>query len=365
MRLIYDRYLFKSLIYQLLMWSFFATVLFLLGIFLEKLDDFMMYKATSPQILFYLFEQFPYWLWRSLPLAFLGSSLSILDRANRTGELVALESLGCSPFKIYRSLMLGALILAGVGLLVFENKAPLAYRAGRQYLKTNIAKDFSELKDFENFIAKGSEGRYFVFGSLHLKEGSFSNFWLDEWEGLTHKREIFSTGGRYDEARALWLFENASVVTYGVSRDLNLAQPSDLKVFDNLQIRLSDTLSSLMPKSQRLEEMTLDELKEAAINLQQRGITQRKLIAEHESRRLGPLSFIVLLLVAMTVVTKLPEKHFKGNMLLFGITIVVGIFYWFCVGLTKTLATHGLISSAVGAWSPHILLSLVALSLRK
>lgn len=365
MKYIYDRYLFKSLVYQFLLWSFFATILFLLGIFLEKLDDFMMYKAKAPQILIYLLKQSPYWLWRSLPLAFLGSSLAILERANRTGELVALESLGCSPFKIYRSLMLGAAILAALGFLGFENKAPLAYRAGRQYLKTNIAKDFSELKDFENFIAKGSEGRYFVFGSLHLKEGSFSNFWLDEWDGLTHKREIFATSGRYDAARALWLFQNASDVTYGVSSAQTLTQPSALKVYDNLELRLKDTLESLMPKSQRLEEMTLDELKEASVNLKQRGITQRKLVAEYDSRQSSPLSFIVLLLVATAVVTKLPEKHFKGNMLLFGITIVVGIFYWFCVGLTKTLATHGLISSAVGAWSPHILLGSLAVLLKR
>ncbi|GEM_PF-3830787 len=373
-KVIYDRYLLKTLLGQLLLWLLFTAMIFLLGIFLERLDDMMMYKATSRQTLLYLWYQLPYWLWRAAPLAFLGASLTILERAHRDNELVALGCLGFSPLRIYAPLLIVALIFSLLGGLFFENSSPIFYAKSKEYFRTVIAKEPAAPRDIANFIAKGREGRYFVFGLLHLSpedhaDGALGNksypvqfekFWLDEWDGLTHIREIFASKGRYDPKDGVWILEGAAERSFSPSTLGQSTPEVTTKIYEELSLKLSESPQSLLPNSHRPEEMTLDQIQELTANYKQRGITQRALLAEYDARRSSPFSFLVLCLIATTVVSRVPQKLFKGKLLLFGITIIVGVIYWFFVGLAKTFAIHGIMSSKAAAWSVHLLLAFLA-----
>lgn len=344
-RFLYDRQLLKNLLLQLSLWTGFFTVLFILSVFLEKADTFLEQRTSADLIAKYLLRQLPFWIWKSGPLAFLGASLATLDQANRTGELTALESLGISRWRIYLPVFAVSITLTLAGSLGLESQAPLSYREARIFFKTEIEhKKFKHLEPLSNFFVKGGQNRYYAFGHYLPEENRFEDFWLEEWEENKKIRQVFAKRGYYNSRNHLWHLEEAAERGYYPQETLKLLETMKLP---------ADHPSTLLPTVWRIEEMTLPEIKNAArINLE-RGMARKNLLAEYYHRISWPLSFIVLALAAVAVLGLFPKTMFQGKLLLFGITLVTGLAYWFLVNLSKTLASHGILPVLWAAWSPH------------
>ncbi|MBI4063402.1 MAG: LptF/LptG family permease [Elusimicrobia bacterium] len=349
---LYDRYLAKSLLHQFLVWSAFFAILFTLSVFLEKLDILLNHDAGAGSVLAYLGRQLPFWIWRGAPIAFLGASLTVLDDAHRSGEFVALESLGISTLRLQGPILGFAAALTLAGSLGIDSYAPIFYRQARTYLKTDIQKKAKLGGPLRNFVAKGRESRYFTFGLLDPAGVRFENLWIDEWRDGRHIGEIFAKRGHHDEKRGLWILETAAKRSYPSGGE---ETEVSTQLLDHLTLELKETPKNLLPSSWRPEEMTLSELNENLKILKDRGMAHRSLAAEYHSRLTASIAFIIMALTATTVLTALPRKIFKGKLVLFGITIVVGLVYWFMVSLTKTLATHGLIRPDLASWGPHLI----------
>ncbi|MBI2069070.1 MAG: LptF/LptG family permease [Elusimicrobia bacterium] len=354
-RFLYDRHLMKELVFQFTLWCGFFTILFVLSVFLEKLDVFMNHKATIGAIGAYFGWQLPFWIWKAAPLAFLGSSLTVLDDAHRTGELTALEGLGIRPARIYLPLIAAALLLNLAGLCGVESRAPVFYRQAKDYLKTVIQKKNKPSGPLENFVAKGREGRYFAFASFDPKDESFRDFWLDEWDGQRHVREVFAKRGRFDGKRLLWMLEEVAEHAYAPGQ-IDDTQPGAVttNITSRRILQLDETPGDLLPWAWSPDMMTVPELTENLKIMQQRGLAHRNLLTEYHARWAWPSSFLIMVILAITVLNVLPRKIFKGKLVLFGITIVLGLAYWFVLNLSKTLAGHGLIHPLLAAWGPHL-----------
>lgn len=370
-RFIYDRYMLKKLLIQFAVWALFFTLLFLLSVFLEKLDIFIKHKACAGSIFIYLGWQAPFWLWKAAPLAFLGAVLTVLDDLARSGELTALEGTGLAPARIYMPIFTLAGLLAAFGLFGFEGKAPYYYRQAKAYLKRSIQKKPEKtMKPIENLVAKGRHGRYYVFGEVNPKTQAFKDLWLDEWDAspsgpIRHLREIFAKNGSYKEDVQLWLLEEVAIRRYGGWDSSGKPTVTDFEVKPKLTLSLPENLRSLMPSSWRLDEMTLSELGANIGFNADRGIAYRSLAAERQGRLAWPVSFFVLGLTATGMLTLLPRKLWHGKLLLFGITIVIGLLYWFLVNLSKTLAAHGIMAPGWAAWGPHLVLILLVWAAKK
>ncbi|MBI4667932.1 MAG: LptF/LptG family permease [Elusimicrobia bacterium] len=353
---LYDRFLLKELILQMILWSSFFTVLFILSVFLEKLDGFISNKAAPLSVLIYLGKQAPFWIWKASPLAFLGASLAVLDNANRAGELTALESLGMAPSRIYAPIFALSIFLTLLGEAGLESGAPRFYRESKIYLRTAIYKRVKRQGPIQNFSAKGGQGRYFAFGLLNPEKKDFKNFWMDEWDGQAHRREIFAKQGYYDDLRGLWVLEQAAERTFldtSLGLENRALEKAATRVVPRLLLNIADTPQSLLPAAWKTDEMTMPEIKENLAILRQRGIAHRNLLTEYHCRLAWPVSFLIMAIAASTVLRAMPKKIFKGKLVLFGITIVVGLAYWFSVNLSKTLASHGLVEPVWAAWAPH------------
>lgn len=351
--LIYDRLLMRGLALAFVLWSVFFGILFCTSTFLDRLDIFIDNQATARQVAAYLLWQLPFWLWRSAPLAFLGACLTVLDNASRAGELTALESMGRSRRRIAAPLFLTGLFLGLLGFARFESQAPSFYRFARDYLNENIRKRKPEAVPLFNFVAKASEGRYFAFSELRPEEGRFSGFWLDEWNGPSRAREIFAQSGHYDRTRKAWVLNEVSERVYSVgSSDFN-PQGVNISVYPQRVLEVPETPESLLPLTLYPEEMTLKEIQSRLNLLRERGLAHRNFLSEWHHRRAMNISFLLMALAAVTVVFMMPKKLFKGKLVLFGITVVIGLAYWFSLNLFKTLSTHGVFNPVWAAWAPH------------
>ncbi|MFC1520884.1 LptF/LptG family permease [Elusimicrobiota bacterium] len=348
LRYIYDFFLLKRLISSFLLWWLFFSFLFLLAVFLDKLDTIMSYQTSVSTTFEYLIVQLPYWLWRSAPLAFLGSALATLHDVRRAGELLALESLGIRPARTYLPILMFAMLCFAAGELGVESSSSVFLRRAREVLEVKIKGREPYLnRVIENLVAKASSGRYFVFGELDLKTKTFSNFWMDEWDGSTHVREIFAKSGRYDQKSGSWTLKDVAERKY---RGDNV----DVSLKDAVNLDFPEAPEDLVPSSWRLEEMTIKDLDDTRKVLESRGIAARKFTVEYQARLAWPLAFIVFGFVAIAVMQILPATLFRGRILLFGLTFVIGFVYWFLVGLGVTLANHGVLDPVHAAWGPHL-----------
>ncbi|MBI4368941.1 MAG: LptF/LptG family permease [Elusimicrobia bacterium] len=350
---LYDKVLLRALAVQFALWLFLFTVIFLLSLFLDKLDIFLNHQASPAMIAAYIKIQLPFWIWKAAPLAFLGASLAVLGDAQKNGELTAMESLGISPGRIYLPVFTAAAILSLAGALGIEARSPLYYRKAKVYLRSEIQKKDKPQGLINNFVAKGREGRYFAFGVLDTQQGSFQDFWLDEWEGQNHHREVFAKKGRYDAKRALWVLEEVTERRYLRGGDEFAPMGVAARIVPRMLLEVPEEPKDLLPALLKVDEMTLDEIVDNINVSRERGIAHRNLVTDYYNRIAWPVVFIVMAILGTTVMGILPKTLFKGKLVLFGITIVIGLAYWFSVSLSRTLSNHGLIEARWAAWGPH------------
>ncbi|MEK6544562.1 MAG: LptF/LptG family permease [Elusimicrobiota bacterium] len=362
---IYDRHLMSRLLRQLAVWSSFFTVLFLLSVFMDRMPTFLKSDPGLVMMLRYLAIQAPFWFWKALPLAFLGASLSVLEEATAGMEIIALESVGVSVWRIEASVFLlaGALWIAGMSGA--ESYAPSFNTSASTFLRSRIQKKDMHPKPLENFVAKASHGRYFVFGKYDPADQTFERFWMDEWREGSHVREVFAARGRYESVSGLWLLEQVSQRLYkGTGSGFRPAE-SLYSVKPSLALELSEDPSTLLPTSEGYEEMDFPRLRELMKVYRDRDVALRNISAEYGARFAWPVSFMVLALIASAVLSALPRRLFQGKLVLFGVTVAVGLAYWFLASLAKTLAAHGILPVDIASWGPHALLATGALLVKR
>src|SRR5262245_47917575 len=102
--------------------------LYLVVEFVERIDDFLQYQASSWTIMLYFLLRIPIVGVQVGPMAILMSVALGIALLQRSREIIAFLAAGTSPWHIVYPLMMGALVMAGLCLGAEELILPRAHR---------------------------------------------------------------------------------------------------------------------------------------------------------------------------------------------------------------------------------------------
>src|SRR5271155_2009661 len=125
---IFFRYLFMRLLVPFMVGLLACTVIWMMVDLYGNMDDFLEHKINLHLILYFYSLQIPKMLVQVLPAALLFSTLWTLMSLNRRCELVAFQSGGLAPIRLFTPFFVFACIW--VAILAFDLNWPAAEAEG-------------------------------------------------------------------------------------------------------------------------------------------------------------------------------------------------------------------------------------------
>jgi lipopolysaccharide export system permease protein len=136
-----DRYLVRTILGSVGMWSGLLLVLGALFLFIGQQDDIGVGSYTAKDAILYTLLNLPEQGWQLLPIATLIGSLMGLGTLARGSEITVIRAIGISPMRIAGTALFAAFILIVIAIGVGEFLAPQLQQAAKQQ------KAFSKFSD--------------------------------------------------------------------------------------------------------------------------------------------------------------------------------------------------------------------------
>ena len=152
-----DRYIVRTILGSVGMWSGLLLVLGALFLFIGQQDDIGVGSYTAKDAILYTLLNLPEQGWQLLPIATLIGSLMGLGTLARGSEITVIRAIGVSPVRIAGASLFAAFILIVIAIGVGEFLAPQLQQAAKQQ------KAFSK---FSDITFGGSGGAWVRDGNL-------------------------------------------------------------------------------------------------------------------------------------------------------------------------------------------------------
>lgn len=182
-----DRYIVRTILGAVGLWSALLLALGALFLFIEQQDDIGVGSYTAKDALFYVLLNLPEQAWQLLPIAALIGSLMGLGTLARGSEITVFRATGISPVRIAGAGLIAAFLLMVLAVGVGEFLAPQLQQAAKQQ------KAFSKFSDV-TFGGKGGawvrDGNLLLNTTRQSGERTFGGMTIFELSGDHRLRAI-------------------------------------------------------------------------------------------------------------------------------------------------------------------------------
>ena len=344
-----DRYLIAGFLKIFALSLLCLTGLYLVVDFFDRIENLLKAGAPLWTSLRYFLYKLPLLISRVVGFAALFSTLFFLGTLSRNHEITAMRSSGLSLRRISLPLLLCSLLLALLALFWNEGLVPIFARKAQDIYKTEVRKKpLRSVLGTEDFWIPGA-GSFIRVGHFDTRENTLqgvSVFLLDRDFSL--RGLIEAPAARWSGAR--WEAKGATEWTL-----LPNGQMSRRKL--DLSIPLSETPEDLKLFVREAEEFSLLELKKQIADLRGKGIDAKEYEVDLQIKFALPL--LSPLLVLLGIPFALKHGPSGGMALSFGISLLVGLGYWFLTAFSVSLGHSGAVNPWIAAWVPNVTLALV------
>ncbi len=324
-------------------------VLFLIGDFIEKVDDFVKHKAAAADVIRYMLYELPNTAFLVMPLAVLLSTLLALGLLSKNGEIIAMKSGGLPLYRIVAPIFLAAAFLSG--LLFWANETIIPYcNAKSGYIKqVKIDKKPARPALKHNkFWFRGPGGEVINIGLVDFKSG------IPVCYGVTFYRldNNFNLYQRVDSKTMDWE-QGGWVLLKGITYDFKPGGGITMSRFDRLPVNLPERPEDFKRVERLSEEMDLSELQSYIARLRREGYNPVKYLVD----LYGKVSFTLanLIMVIVAVPFSLKTSRSGGMALGVAICIILAISYWFLYSFSISLGHAGRFPPLFAAWFANAL----------
>jgi len=346
---ILNRYILKEFIRFLAVTLSAFLILFLIGDFIEKVDDYVEHKAQAVDVISYMLYQVPNIAFMVMPLAVLLSTLLSLGLLSKNGEIIAMKAGGLPLHRIVAPIFITALVLSG--LLFWANQTVIPYcNAKAEYIKqVSIEKQPARptLKH-DKFWFRGPGGEVVNVGLVEFKSGAPTCY------GVTFYKldKDFKLYQRVDSERMDWE-AGKWVLLKGIAYDFKPGGGIQMKQFDRLAINLPEKPDDFKRVERLSEEMDFSELQNYIAMLHREGYNPVKYMVD----LYGKVSFTLanLIMVIVAVPFSLRTSRSGGMALGVAICVVLAISYWFLYSFSISLGHAGRFPPLFAAWFSNAL----------
>jgi lipopolysaccharide export system permease protein len=366
---ILDRYIARAWVDHVgLVLLAFASI-FVLAEFMDLFDDIQQNAVKGKTVLHYYAFHIPQILFTVAPIAVLVGVLITLGLLARRNEITAMKSGGIS---IYRA----AGPVLGMGVL-----SSLLLYGMQEYVlpETNevAAMDFNVIKGRPPQSSNQLDRRWILSSDHHFYNYDYlaaprhplqsglaepaprQDFGLYGFSIYDVNPETWELEERLYASRATW---DASTATYELERGWRRAmgRRSSFHTFDLERVRAIggapggqiERPDYFKREDQPSDTMGFGELRDHIASLEARGFDVAPLQVQLHRKLAFPMVGVIMTILGIPFSFVVARR---GALYGIGISIVVGIVYWACMGVFEALGNNAALDPALAAWAPNLL----------
>lgn len=325
------------------------VLLFVLGDFLEKVDEYVQNKAAVWDVVKYMLYKLPYITFMVTPVAVLLSTLLALGMMSKNGEIIAMKASGIPLYKIVAPIFWTAVLMSGLILWANETVIPFC-NAKAEYIRiVKIEKNTMKPSiKHDRLWFRGPNGEIVNINLIDFKDNlpycyGVTMYRLDKEFRLTQR--VDSNSMDWDGSK--WILHTGTVYDFDSGGGLSVSRFNDQAI--NLPERPDD-----FRQIQRLsDEMNITELSRYIDRLKAEGYNSTKYSVDLHGKISFALANIIMVIVAVPF--SLKTSRSGGMALGIGISILLAIGYWFLHSFAMSLGHAGRFPPFFAAWIANML----------
>lgn len=345
-----------------LFWGYFiGGLLVFLTLFtaVDAMSTMVNYKNVAPSALlnYYLYS-FPEIISKLLPVACLMGTILTLSSLNKANELVALFASGMSLLRITAPILLWVAVISAIGYWSTDRVLPKAIKEKNYILYYDLKKEphrFSTIKTDK--IWYRSKNSIFNIQTLNAKgdraQGLTMYFFSDDWDlvQMITARDVMIQG-------AQWLLEGGAVTVFTKDSSFPLTTQ-----FKTKNIVMAEDSKDLQSAGQTADMMSQEELSHFIKKNKEAGLDTVAYEVDYHAKI--SFAFAGLVMCLLGIPFSVGRARSGGTMLNIGICLALVFAYYVFYSSGITLGQHGTLPPFVAAWTPNIVMALLALLLLK
>ena len=343
---ILTRYILREFSRTLFLALGFMMGLFVVIDFFEKIDEFVIYKASAAQCLSYYFYKLPLVGFLMAPVAFLLSTVITIGALSRNSELTAMKSCGLSLMRLTGPILSASLCLAVMTLVGNEFIIPFTTQKANAIFHEDIRKERPvQVYQRDKIWFRSNDGSIWRIGFFDAQKQEMRDVAVFRYEGTANLRE------RVDAQSVVWkegswVFQNGAVRSFGES-GTGAVEP-----FETQKIYFPAVPDDFIKNRKRTEEMTLRELYDYAQKVKKEGMDNAKNLVDFHHKMSYP--FISLVTALIGIPFSLRSARSGGVIFCVGLSIVLGFSYYFVFSFGISLGHGGTLPPVMAAWGPNL-----------
>jgi lipopolysaccharide export system permease protein len=354
---IIDRYTLKQFLKMLILFLAGVIFIFILVNFFERIDKFVEKRASPISVIKYYLFQVPYLIVLLFPVAHLLATFFSLGEMARKNELLAIKASGINLIRLFKPLILLALLNSFLAFVLSETLSPLGMRIARDVYAVEIRKG---TRRFGRTFAKdlsfwGRGNRFFFFESINSTKNMAYGIIMMEFKDGEISKRVDARKGVY--AKEGWIFYDVTERIFKGDRDV-------VNFFKEKKFpEISESPFDFLKGRKELEEMGWKELVRRIEMLKRAGLSYAEDLVEFHTRIAFPFANLVILLFALPLASSLRGR---GRAYGFGISVIFSFVYWGIMQFSKALGQVEKLGPLLSAWLPNLIfLGFALLSFRK
>lgn len=318
----------------------------------QLVDDLFKNKVGVDILMQYLKFNFPQWIFWVLPVSAMTTTLVTFGMLTRNSEVIAMRSSGISLYRIALPVMIVAIAFCGVAYWLQDYILPVTNKIANNY-RAQIRGEPPELfSSFERHWLSGTDGfyNYDVFDVRSNTMYGFSVYQLD-LENFRLMKRIYARSAIFQNNK--WYLKQGWQRTFQHGR-------AKYDTFRIREIKLPVTPDYFRTEQELPSEMTFAELRNYVQKIKARGFDFVRFAVDLQAKLSFPTVPLILTLIAIPFSFTTGKR---GALFGIGLSIVMGIVFWFFLALTKSLGYLDILNPFLAAWTPNIIATLLALYL--
>ena len=309
----------------------------------DNLDKYLAKKLPPGNIAL----SYVYWLPDSifliLPAAVLFATVFSIGSFTRHSEITAAKASGVSFYRFIAPIFLGALIAAGLGLVLGEY-APLATRRRLELLERQTVSNTSQRF---NFAYAADAGRVYKVQTLYVGRSAIDGITIErKGKGPNYPSYILTSQTASYKPRNGWQIAKGTMHIL-LDSLTNMTIQFDSAYDHKFTERPQDLM--LTPKAP--EDMNFGDLGKFIRAMERSGADVDRLKVERMLKIVIPITSVIILLFAASLATSTQRGGAAYGV---GVALGTTVIFIFLVQLTKGLGSNGLIPPEIAAWTPSI-----------
>jgi lipopolysaccharide export system permease protein len=348
-----DRYVFGEWMKIFLSTGIGLPILLVIIDLTDNLQKYLNRKLPRADIALSYVYWMPQSMFQALPAAVLFATVFSIGAFTRHSEVTAAKASGVSFYRLIAPILFGALIAAGLDLVIGE-LVPITDARRQDLLKEGTVQSGTVRT---NFAYAADFGRVYESQQLDVTNGTLDHLQIErKGSGPDYPTVVVSTGGaRFSDTTGKWTLAKG---------EMHVIQDS-LPSFDISFEKMTDRLmkekpKDLMARPRSPSEMRYGELSRFITSLERSGGDANLLRVERGLKIAIPITCLVIALFGAPLATSTQRG---GTAYGIGISLAITVTFLMLIQLTKAVGKGGFVSPDVAAWMPNALFAVIGLVL--